>query len=172
MKCLHQKMATVLFYSKRGAYCSYLSTSIAEIFMLGKVPAVMMLGESKNNLAEVKEMKQQETGNIIVSWEHRDIVGSSTKRPKKELAFSWPWAKRHAELLLLIMSRLEKQKDEKFSWSNRCEGKVIAWQLSWDEIWKWITSGKFPALSHLWSILPTTHLITNDDKSRYEKLVH
>lgn len=65
MKCLHQKMVTVLFYSKREAYCSYHSTSIAEIFMLEKVPAVMMLGEFKNNLAEVKEMKQQETGNMI-----------------------------------------------------------------------------------------------------------
>lgn len=171
MKCLHQKMATVLFYSKRGAYCSYLSTSIAEIFMLGKVPAVMMLGESKNNLAEVKEMKQQETGNISVMgtlWHCRE----QHKETQKGIGLFLTMSQKACRVAAIdyVKAREAERREVQLIQQVWREGHCMAIKL--DEIWKWITSGKFPALSHLWSILPTTHLITNDDKSRYEKLVH
>ena len=182
-------------YRKRGSLQLPI-TSIVETYKAGKVRTVMMLRESRDEEIrdrppEVKTARkwnaEDETDDLIVSLEHRDMVGATqsdrkgigcdpfkpfstmTQRERRTAASDCVKAK-EAEKRELHLIRCAQQ-GQMLKW----EEEVIERKVGWDEIWKWSTSRISFLLRATYDVLPSpTNLvrwkIADDDKCRCGKV--
>ena len=151
-------------------------TAITEIYKAGKVRTVMILRESadieiRSNPPAVETARkwnaEDKTNHLISSLQHRDIIGSkqSDKKGLECNAFK-PFAsmnkKERRAAVCNQVKEVEAEKRElhiiqcaQQGHMTKLEENVVERKISWNEIWKWITSRLSFLVRSTYDVLPS-----------------